>query len=146
MQEGGAVASLAPLPPPNTHTQRTPPHTSARSIVIIGVFLQCVAGLCKHAVRAPSAALVLVHRRVGPALWVGGLVCIGLAAYFEYLEVPPQDKPHWDGAQLGAVLVGLVALGAAVLGLLALGARAGAGASEYKVKGGGEGAAALLLN
>ena len=68
-----------------------------------------------------------------------------MAAYFEYLEVPPQDKPHWNGAQLGAVIVGLIALGAVVLGLLAVGARAGANAAEYKIKG-EDGHEALLLN
>jgi len=115
-------------------TWARPAHVITGYAVVLGVFLQSIVGLCKFASRAPpSSVLRVAHAHAGPALWLGGVACIALAAYFEYLEVPPQDKPHWSGGQLAAVLALLAALAATVVTLLAAGARkrrAGAGGAD----------------
>jgi hypothetical protein len=108
----------------NTWTR--PAHAILGYIVLIGLFIQSAAGLGMHAFPSLHNTAVFFHRRIGPALWVGGLVCICLAGYFEYLEVPnlaPHDKPHWSGSQLAAIIITVGLLGASVLGLLSLGRR-----------------------
>ena len=53
---------------------------------------------------------------MGPIVWLVGLLCIALAAYFEYAEkdeVPP--KRAWTLPQAAAIWVGLAALIAAVV-------------------------------
>ena len=107
----------------NTWTR--PAHIIMGYIVLIGLLIQSAAGLGMHAFPSLHNAAVFFHRRVGPALWVGGLLCICLAGYFEFLEVPPQDKPHWNGSQLAAIIITVGLLGAGVVGLLSLGRREG---------------------
>jgi hypothetical protein len=111
-----------------THATWTrPAHAILGYIVLLGLLVQSAAGLGMHAFPALRGAAILFHRRVGPALWVGGLACICLAGVFEWLEVPPQDKPHWSGGQLAAIFVTVGLLAAGVLGLLGLGRREGKG-------------------
>jgi len=131
-----------------THrTWTRPAHVITGYAVLLGLLAQSTAGLCKFVARSGGgggALLRAAHARAGPVLWLAGLACIALAAYFEYLEVPPQDKPHWSGAQLAAVLALLAALAAAVLGLLGAGSRAHA-AADAEDDEGGRGARAGLL-
>lgn len=103
----------------NTWTR--PAHAIIGYIILIGLFIQSAAGLGMHAFPSLYSTAIFFHRRIGPALWVAGLFCICLAGYFEWLEVPPQDKPHWNGAQLASIIVTVSLLGASVLGLLSLG-------------------------
>lgn len=115
----------------NTWTR--PAHVITGYAVLLGVFIQCTAGLCKFASRAPEHSwLRTAHARAGPLLWIGGLTCIALAAYFEYLEKPPQDKPHWTGGQLAAILVLLALLATTVLSLLACAPRVYKAAPELE--------------
>jgi hypothetical protein len=60
---------------------------------------------------APAGGLLSLHGVVGPAVWVLGLVCIVLALYFEYLEVPPHDAAHWtlDQILVAGALVAMLA-------------------------------------
>lgn len=103
----------------NTWTR--PAHAILGYIVLIGLFIQSAAGLGMHTFPGLYNVAIFFHRRIGPTLWVGGLTCICLAGYFEWLEVPPQDKPHWNGAQLASIFVTVFLLAASVLGLLSLG-------------------------
>lgn len=70
--------------------------TVARSIhvvlgytVLAGLALQVLAGLYKFVQRTKygeSGDKLTLHGRVGPVVWLLGLVCIALAAYFEWQE------------------------------------------------------------
>lgn len=63
---------------------------------------------------------------MGPLLWTLGLVCIGLAAWFEYYEhVRPgaAGEGHWSIGQAVAMWLGLGALWAAVTAHAHLGSR-----------------------
>jgi len=85
-----------------------PAHIILGYIVLFGIFIQCIIGLVKFVQRddpsksnqSQNKSSLSLHGKFGPILWALGLVCILLAVYFEYLEVPPQDKPHWNLSQL----------------------------------------------
>ena len=59
------------------------------------------------------------HGRVGPVIWLCGLLCVCLAAWFEYLE----GAGHWSIGQVAAVWVGVFALFAALVAHAHLGSR-----------------------
>lgn len=88
-------------------TASRPAHIIIGYMVVIAIFGQCVAGLVKFVQRdgpapPPTGGLLSYHGLVGPVVWLLGLLCIVLALYFEYLEVPPHDMKHWS---LGQILV-----------------------------------------
>ena len=82
-------------------TLSRPAHIIIGYMVVIAIFGQCVAGLVKFVQRdgpapPPAGGPLSYHGLVGPAVWLLGLLCIALALYFEYLEVPPPDAKHWN--------------------------------------------------
>lgn len=137
--------------PKGHQTLSRPLHIIIGYCVVILVFLQCCAGLVKFVQRdgrAPAAQppqgvlgkLLALHGRLGPLMWLGGLVCVMLAVYFEYLEVPgdgmdPDDKPHWNVAQLVIACLLVAALGITVIVYIHTGDRA----AHDKAPAGGEG-------
>lgn len=113
LARGRRVAALDSLPP------QLPLNSLARHSVI-AIFAQCCAGLVKFVQRdgpapPPAGGLLSYHGLFGPFVWLCGLLCIVLALYFEYLEVPPHDAQHWTLDQILVAGVLVATLAAAVL-------------------------------
>lgn len=95
-----------------------PAHIILGYIVLIGIFLQCIIGLVKFVQKddpvqsnqSQKKSFLSWHGKIGPIIWALSLVCILLAVYFEYLEVPPQDKPHWNLSQLVVTILFVLGL------------------------------------
>lgn len=96
-------------------------HVFLGLFAVAGLVVMTASGLYKFVVAARDGlrARVKWHGMLGPAVWVSGLLCICLAAYFEFLEnsnVPPQppctSQPcpsHWSAGQVAAIVIGVVA-------------------------------------
>ena len=83
--------------------------------VIVGyITISClliVAGAGLLTAHRPSPLLKRVHPVAGKLVWAGGLFCLAIAAWFEYMEKdykPPGTT--WTAATLGSVWGGLVLL------------------------------------
>jgi hypothetical protein len=111
----------------NQGTLSRPAHVFLGLFALAGGIIQAAGGLYKYVVITRDRAKILkLHGRVGPIVWTLGLLCIGLAAYFEYLE----GANHWTLGQAGAIWTGLVALFAAVMAYAHKGTRDHAGRAE----------------
>lgn len=132
-----------------------PAHIILGYIVLIGIFLQCAFGLVKYVQKedenqakadktSSSNQLLSLHGKIGPVLWACGLICILLAVYFEYLEVPPQDKPHWNLMQLVVSILFVLGLFVSVSWMLAFSSRLGGHSKDIDDTNEEEGTAALL--
>jgi len=130
-----------------------PAHIILGYIVLLGIFLQCVFGLVKYVQRedpnqssaTPSSTPILsLHGKIGPLFWACGLICILLAVYFEYLEVPPQDKPHWNLTQLVISIIFVLGLFLSVSWMLATSTRIGAHQKSVDDDNDEEGSVSLL--
>jgi hypothetical protein len=70
-----------------------------------GACVMAASGLYKFiAATRDSAKLFRWHGLLGPLVWVCGLLCICIAAYFEYLE----GAGHYTPGQVAAIIVAVV--------------------------------------
>lgn len=91
---------------------RTDVARAAFPSVFAGVVLNSIVGMMKYVTLTKDGVpTARWHGMVGPAVWIIGLVCIGLAGWFEYQEGPG----HWTLGQAVAIWVLLIALAASVL-------------------------------
>lgn len=121
----------------NQGTWTRPAHVFIGLIALGGAALQASAGLYKFvAATRDRAAVLRVHGTLGPVVWIAGLLCVCLAAWFEYLE----GAGHWTIGQATAIWLGVAALAGAVLALMRFGTRnhvmAGDGATDAFLKRG----------
>jgi hypothetical protein len=121
----------------NDGTWTRPAHVFIGLFALAGVFIQAAAGLYKYVVATRDRTRVMRwHTALGPAVWMCGLICIGLAAWFEYLE----GAGHWSIGQVAAIWIGVAAVLGSVLAHIKYGTRdhvtsaSAGGADEYFIK------------
>jgi ABC-type sugar transport system permease subunit len=86
-------------------------HVVIGLIAVIAVALQTAAGLYKAVQLEKTRERVLAwHGVVGPLIWLCGITCVALAAYFEYMEKDVTGKTAWTLQQMILILVALVVL------------------------------------
>lgn len=86
-------------------------HVVIGLIAVIAVALQTAAGLYKAVQLEKTRERVLAwHGIVGPFIWLCGITCVALAAYFEYMEKDMVGKTAWTLQQMILILVALVVL------------------------------------
>lgn len=140
-------------------TPTRPAHVILGILAISGVVAQIISGLYKAivATRDGEVKVLAVHGLViGPLVWLAGLTCIALAAWFEYRENFGVDAPpsaagkHWSVEQMVGIWIALLLLALAVFIARWRGARApAAAADDYEAVGGSmghDGAAGSFYN
>jgi hypothetical protein len=97
-----------------------PAHVFIGFIALGGTALQAVVGIFKHIKYTRDGdKMAQWHGIIGPFVWVCGLLCIALSAWFEYKE----GAGHWSLAQAVIMWVLLLALAGAVFAHLLTGSR-----------------------
>lgn len=100
-------------------------HVFIGLITLGGLCLQGIVGLWKMVkLTRDGQRTLLAHGKLGPAVWMGGLLCIALAAWFEYQENFTEHKIRWLLPQVIAIWAGLLVLAVAVCVHLYIGSRA----------------------
>lgn len=100
-------------------------HVFIGLIALSGIGLQSIVGLWKMVTFTREGRKVLPqHGKVGPLVWVCGLLCVCLAAWFEYRENFTENKVRWLLGQVLAIWGGIFLLAITVLLQLYKGTRA----------------------
>lgn len=99
-------------------------HVWLGMLALAGVAFQSGVGLWKLVkLTREGRKTATYHGKVGPAVFLVGLTCICLAAWFEYKENSPTNV-SWSLGQVAAIWTAVAAVGGAVLATLYLAPRA----------------------